>query len=304
MPTTPDTLRQQFHSAKFLTFDDINGLTRVHLTTPACTATVFLQGAHLTAWQPTGEQPVIFFSRKSDLAPGKPLRGGVPVVFPWFAGDKKRDRIDGHPGPSHGFARIQDWTLQSAAMHGKDAELVFTLGATDISRSMGFDNFQLSLRFVFGHTLRAELTVRNQAQAPLDFEEAFHTYFYVTDLHEVTITGLEKTPFIDKVDHFTTKPAEGKPIAFAGSTDRVYLDTAGPYSLRDGAAHRTISLRKEGSNSTIVWNPYRELPDIAEWDWHNMVAIETANVEDSHITLASGAEKTMAMTVVVQRDRA
>src|SRR6202051_2293499 len=77
-----------------------SGLIYAGITTPHAPATVYLQGAHLTAWQPTGQQPAIFVSRKSDFAPGKPIRGGVPIVFTWFANPH-----DGKQGPSHGFQR-------------------------------------------------------------------------------------------------------------------------------------------------------------------------------------------------------
>src|ERR1700722_4423553 len=105
-------LRQQF-KVHGVTFDEANELTRVQVATKAATATIYLQGAHLTAWQPAGFEPAILISHKSDFAPGKPIRGGIPIAFPWFATDRRKDRIDGHPGPSHGFARIQDWTLEA-----------------------------------------------------------------------------------------------------------------------------------------------------------------------------------------------
>ncbi|HEY4358610.1 MAG TPA: D-hexose-6-phosphate mutarotase, partial [Acidobacteriaceae bacterium] len=94
-------LNHRFGIAGVVLFDEDRGFTRLRVTSKACTATIYLQGAHLTAWRPAGTQPVIFLSRASDFTPGKPLRGGVPVVFPWFATDSKPDRIDGHPGPSH-----------------------------------------------------------------------------------------------------------------------------------------------------------------------------------------------------------
>ena len=297
-------LRRQFAAEKFLSFDQVNGLVRVHVQTAAATATVFLQGAHLTAWQPAGEQPVIFLSRKSALEPGKALRGGVPVVFPWFSQDKKQDRIDGHPGPMHGFARIQPWSLERAVKQGDDVELVFALGPTAMSKALGFDHFQLRLRFVFGKTLREELTVRNEGAQPLEFEDDFHAYFQTKDIHETTVSGLEDVGFIDKVDAFKLKPAQHHPITFTGKTDRVYLDTEGPCRVHDGAGRRTLLLRKEGSRTTVVWNPAGAMPDLGEDEWPGMVAVETANVDADSVKLAPGAEHRMAMHVEVQRDQA
>lgn len=293
-------LRQRF-MVSGVSFDETDGLTRVHVDVPEAKATIYLQGAHLTAWQPVGFEPVILLSHKSEFGVGKAIRGGVPVVFPWFAGDKKRDRVNGHPGPSHGFARVQEWTLESVKREREAVLLRFTLRPTEMSRAMGFAHFLLALEFRVGRELEMQLTVTNTGDAPLDYEEAFHTYFEVADVHEVSIDGLEATDFIDKTDGNTVKPAAGEPIRFTGTLDRVYNNTVAALTIHDVAGRRRIVLRKSGSNSTIVWNPWKELPDLGEWDWHEMVAMETANVGVNSIELAAGASSTMGSHVRVER---
>src|SRR5215469_338216 len=96
-----DQLHERFGIPNVLRFDEHNGLIRANVTAPSASATVYLQGAHLVHWQPAGQQPVLFLSRKSDFAPGKPIRGGVPIAFPWFAADSNHTRFEGKPGPSH-----------------------------------------------------------------------------------------------------------------------------------------------------------------------------------------------------------
>jgi glucose-6-phosphate 1-epimerase len=295
------SLKSKFAAADFLTFDEQNGLIRAHVKTPRATATIYLQGAHLTAWQPATQQPVIFLSRKSDLAPGKPIRGGIPIAFPWFAQDTKQDRIAGHPGPMHGFARVQDWTLRSAVRSHEDAVLTFSLEPTDLSRSLGFDHFRLNLAFTIGRTLTLALTVTNEDAKPLTFEEAFHTYYAVTDIHEVTVTGLEPTSFIDKTYEMKLKPAAHAPIAFTQKVDRVYRDTSATCSIHDGTAKRRIIVRKINSNTTVVFNPWSELPDLGPWEWHEMVAVETANAGTNSITLAAGGSHTMSAMISVEK---
>ena len=123
-------LNEHFGLPGVLSFNaTASGLIYASITAPQATATVYLQGAHLAAWQPKGQQPAIFLSRRSDFAPGKPIRGGVPIAFPWFA-----NRHDGKTGPSHGFARIQEWTLAFAALAGDDLHMTFTLGPTEVSQ--------------------------------------------------------------------------------------------------------------------------------------------------------------------------
>jgi glucose-6-phosphate 1-epimerase len=276
-----------------------SGLIYADVTGPGGSATVYLQGAHLAAWQPKGGEPVLFMSRKSDLAPGKPIRGGVPIAFPWFATDTKADRVNGQPGPSHGFARIEDWTVAFTALAGEDVHMTFRLGPTDMSRSMGFDKFRVASQLTIGRSLKMELTVANDGDKPLVFEEAMHTYFQVGDVHEVSVTGLEPTAFIDKTDDFKVKPAAQGPLVFTGFTDRVYSNTTATCAIHDLLLKRVITIEKANSNTTVVFNPWRELPDLAGDDWHEMLAVETVNAGVNAVTLEPGKVHTMTSHVTV-----
>ncbi|MCU1224789.1 MAG: D-hexose-6-phosphate mutarotase [Edaphobacter sp.] len=297
-------LNDHFAIPGILSFDEHNGLTRANVTTPAAKATIYLQGAHLAAWQPTGQQPVIFMSRKSDFEPGKPIRGGVPIAFPWFAIDRNPNRYKGQPGPSHGFARLQDWTLAFAALSGDDLHLTFTLTPTQMSRDMGFDHFRLAFQLTIGHSLTMQLAVANDAAAPLVFEEAFHTYFEVVDVHEVTVTGLEPTPFIDKTDNMREKPSANAPLTFTGFTDRVYCNTAATCVIHDVAGRRNITVAKTDSNTTVVFNPWKELPDMGPDEWHEMVCVETVNAAANAVTLAPGKTHIMQAHITVEKTKA
>jgi glucose-6-phosphate 1-epimerase len=278
------------------------GLTFAAITTPQATATVYLHGAHLAAWQPSGQKPVLFLSRKSDLTPGKPIRGGVPIAFPWFA-----NRHDGKTGPSHGFARIQDWTLAFAAMAGEDLRLTFTLGPSEMSRSLGFDNFRLAYQLTIGRTLTMQLTVANDASTPLVFEEALHTYYAVSDVHEINITGLDGVTYLDKVDDFKPKVQQG-PVTITQQTDRVYLNTTTDCIIHDAPAKRRIQVSKTGSNTTVIWNPWEtgasKIADLDPTEWHEFVAVETVNAAANTITLAPKATHVMQAHITVENQTA
>jgi glucose-6-phosphate 1-epimerase len=257
-----------------------------------------LQGAHVAAWQPKGQQPAIFVSRKSDYAPGKPIRGGVPIAFPWFAA-----RHDGKTGPSHGFARIQDWTLAFAALAGDDLHMTFTLGPTEISRNLGYDNFRLAYQLTIGRTLTMQLTVVNDGAVPLVFEEALHTYYAVSDIHEVSVTGLEGATYLDKTDNLQSKVQHGA-ITITEPTDRVYLSTTSTCVLHDAGSKRRVTVAKTGSNTTVVWNPWEsgalKLPDLDPTEWHEFIAVETVNAAVNAVTLAPGAKHVMEAHVTVE----
>lgn len=288
-------LNNNFGMTGVLSFDEHNGLVRANVTTSEATATVYLQGAHLAEWQPTGHDPVLFLSRKSEFAVGKPIRGGVPISFPWFA-----NRHDGKTGPSHGFARIQDWTLAFAALSGGDLHLTFTLAPTQRSRDLGYDHFRVAFQLTIGRSLTMQLTVANDADTPLVVEEALHTYFAVADVREVTVAGLEPTAFIDKADNMTEKPAANAPLTFASATDRVYPNTAATCVIHDRLGKRDISIAKTNSNTTVVFNPWKALADMGDDQWHEMLCVETVNAGGNSVTLASGEAHTMQSHITVE----
>lgn len=293
-------LTEHFAIPGVLAFEQtLSGLIYLAITTPAAKAMVYMQGAHLASWQPTGEAPVLFLSRKSDLVPSKPIRGGVPIAFPWFAA-----RHDGSPGPSHGFARIQPWTLAFAALAGGDLHLTFTLAPTQMSRNLGFDRFRLAYQVTIGHTLTMQLTVVNDADGPLVFEEALHTYFEVADVHETTISGLEEVTYLDKTDELKSKMQHG-PVILTGPTDRMYENTSSACVLHDTAGNRRITVDKSGSNTTVVWNPWHEgasrLTDMEASEWHEFLCCETVNAATNSVTLAPGASHSMQAHVSIEK---
>lgn len=287
-------LNDNFGIPGVLFFDENGGLVRANIRTPAATATVYLQGAHITSWQPSGQQQVLFLSGKSEFVAGKAIRGGVPISFPWFA-----NRHDGKVGPSHGFARIQDWTLAFAALAGEDLHLTFTLAPTQLSRDLGFDHFRVAFQLTIGRNLTMQLTVANDAESSLVFEEALHTYFAVSDVREVTVTGLEPTGFVDKADNMTVKPAANAPLGFASATDRVYSDTAATCVIHDRPGGRDITVAKTNSNTTVVFNPWKDLADMGRDEWQKMLCVETVNAAANAITLGPGESHTMEAHITV-----
>jgi glucose-6-phosphate 1-epimerase len=296
-------LAEHFSLPGVLSFHETpSGLIYAEVATPQAKATVYLQGAHLTHWQLSGKgaaaQPVIFVSRKSELAPGKAIRGGVPIIFPWFG-----SRHDGKTGPSHGFARIQDWNLAFAALAGDDLHLTFTLGPTELSRSLGYDHFKLVYQLTIGRSLTMQLTVANDEGTPLSFEEALHTYYSVVDIHEVAVTGLDGTTYIDKTDGFKEKVQHGD-VTITSPTDRVYLNTAATCVLHDAPGKRRITVEKTNSNTTVVWNPWesgaQKLPDMDPSEWHEFIAVETANAAANTVVLPPGGTHTMKAHVTVE----
>jgi glucose-6-phosphate 1-epimerase len=288
-------------------FENEHGLIGASITTPGCTAEIYLQGAHLTAWQPTGQKPMLFLSERSLFIPGKAIRGGIPIIFPWFGTRTATAESPRTDGPSHGFARTAEWQLAFAALAGDDLHLTLTLGPSETSRELGFDDFQVAYQIVLGAELRLQLTIANLAKTPLQFEEALHTYFAVGDAQQISIIGLSDTEYIDKTDGFKRKRQKESPIMLTGETDRPYLDSQNPVNLDDPILHRRITVDKSNSKTTVVWNPWSELTaklvDMTTNGWLEMTCIETANAADNAITIAPQQTHTMEAHIFVEAMR-
>lgn len=271
-------------------------LPRVSISTPAAEAHVYLHGAHVTHYQPRGGQPVLFMSGKSHFAAGKAIRGGVPIIFPWFGN---------HPSlagaPAHGFARSLPWDVRDVKRQGDVIDVTFSLTPSEATRKWLPAAFDALYTVSVGPVLALTLQVRNEASWPLVFEEALHTYLAVADVRNCSIEGLSGRTFIDKVDGTKRKVQEAGPMKITGETDRVYLDTTDTVTVSDPGTGRRIVLSKQGSASTVVWNPWADkakaMSDFGPDEWPRMLCIETANAADNRITLAPGGRHTMRAEV-------
>ena len=273
------------------------GLERARVAGPRGEAELYLQGAHLTRWQPRGGTPVLFVASRAVFAPGKAIRGGVPLIFPWFgphATDKDK--------PMHGFARSRAWRV-TATDSRPDGSVVVELGLDDdeATRALWPHPFRARYRVTVGDTLGMALEVVNTGPAPFTFEAALHTYFQVADVQTAGVRGLENTPFIDKVDHFTRKRHGATPLTLTGETDRVFLGTRATCVVEDPGLRRRLTVDKSGSASTVVWNPWAAkcaaMADMGPDDWRSMICVETANAADDAVTVAPGARHVMTATL-------
>ena len=276
------------------------GLPCVRVHGARAEAEIVLQGAHLTRWQPRGAEPVLFLSRRAIYRPGQAIRGGVPLVFPWFGPHATDARA-----PMHGFARTRAWRLLHDSP-GADGSVMVELGLEDddATRALWPCAFSLRYRVTVGAALTLALEVVNTSAAPFTFETALHTYLAVADVEAVSIRGLEDTPYIDKVDAMARKRHGRDPLRLTGETDRVFLGTSASCVVADPALGRRLVVTKAGSATTVVWNPWATkaaaIADMEPEDWRRMVCVETANAVDDALTLAPGGRHVTSATVTIE----
>ena len=154
----------------------------------------------------------------------------------------------------------------------------------------------------FGAKLTMSLTVTNTDSTAFEFEEALHTYLSVGDSQRISIEGLDGARYFDKVAQ--QEEQQSGAVAISDETDRVYY-SEGTVQVKDPAMARTITVAKEGSANTVVWNPWTEkskaMDDFADDEWQSMVCVETANVLDNAVRLDAGESHTMTQILSVGR---
>jgi len=259
-------------------------LPKVEVTGAASRAEVYLHGAHVTGFQLSGQPPLLFMSQCSRFAPNQPIRGGVPLILPWF-GPREGE-------PAHGFARLTDWILhETSALPEGGASLRFSLPETNASAM--WPAFTANFIVTVADRITLELIVTNAARdRQFTFENCLHTYFHVADINQVSVVGLKGAAYLDKVDNYAPKTEQADAIVFSSEVDRTYLDTAGPVEIRDRSLNRKILVEKSGSNSTVVWNPWiaksAQMPDFGDDEYKQMVCVESGNVGRNKISLPPG----------------
>ena len=218
--------------------DGEGGLPLLRVRAPGGAAEVYLHGAQVTAWTPAGQAPVIWMSRRSLFEPGRAIRGGVPICFPWFGPGR-----NGEMSPAHGFARVADWKLDGARQDGDAVVVTLRLTDGDVVGLPGAElwpyRFEALYRITVGAELGLELSVRNTGAEAVTFEEALHTYLGVSDVREVQVDGLDGATYADKTSGGALVRQEG-PVVFTGETDRVYRSSA-DVSVRDGARTMVVA---------------------------------------------------------------
>jgi glucose-6-phosphate 1-epimerase len=278
------------------------GFARLVLAVPAGVAHVYLYGAHVTHYQPAGQPPVLFLSEKSFFTHGRPIRGGVPIIFPWFG-----PRSSDPQAPLHGFARIRDWDIHSIHAEGDTVTAVLSLHSSDETHALWPHDFHLHYVVTLGPGgLDLTLEVVNTSGDVIMFEEALHTYFAVADVRQVRVSGLAGTSYLDKNRDMACIVDEADPLVLNEPSDRVYLGTKAASVIEDPAGARRITVDKKGSDTTVVWNPWsnpaKPMADLGEQEWPKFICVETCNVKDYAVTLAAGEKH--AMGAIIRAEKA
>jgi D-hexose-6-phosphate mutarotase len=289
----PDRVKR-FEIPGRLTLLEGNGeLLKVEVITDWSTAEIYLQGAHVTDFQRKGEAPLLFTSQFSRFQSGEPIRGGIPIIFPWFGAREGE--------PAHGFARLAEWELHEAtALPEGGVSLRFSLPETAASAT--WPSFSANYVVTVTDALTLELIITNAAHDQnFSFENCLHTYFSVADINAISITGLKGATYFDKLENFALKTETAEAIKITSEVDRHFLDTTNMVEILDPKFKRKIRIQKAGSASTSVWNPWitksQQMPDFGNEEYKYMLCIESGNVAKNRIVLPPGKSSVLKVTL-------
>ncbi|MDF7667166.1 D-hexose-6-phosphate mutarotase [Orbaceae bacterium ESL0727] len=245
------------------TFGELPILVITHNT---CHAAVSLQGAQLLFWQPTRQAtPVIWLSDKAIFKKGTPVRGGVPVCWPWFG--KVND-------PMHGFARIVEWQLTSVQEDDNGVDLTLSLTNTAQTSHYFSKPFSLSLAIHVGKTCQISLSCLGDFEAT----SALHTYFAVDNIENVIVSGLSDD-YLEKTAT-ENRPKVAGQLTIDREVDRVYADAEDIITIND--KKRIIKITNYNANDVVTWNSWidkvKTIADLDNDSYKIMLCVETGRI--------------------------
>ena len=231
---------------------------------------VLLYGATVTSWKSHGREN-LWLSTAAKLDGSKPVRGGIPVVFPVFGPPPKDHAASALP--QHGFARNSRWEFlgksssESGAISksGKGDDCVkldfglFSSALSAEARKQWPHDFGLIYSVTLGvDSLQTMLNVRNEGSAAFEFQMLLHSYFHVEDVSKTTVNGLMGTSFVDKVADSRQAQESSTAIPITGEMDRVYSKIPQDTTSILTNGQPRFDVIRDNLSDTVVWNPWKE----------------------------------------------
>lgn len=273
-----------------VTIAPVHGVQGLLVDTPAATAELLLDGAHLLSWIPAGQTDLLWLSPDSAFGAGEAARGGIPLIGPWFGPGR-----DLAMEVKHGWLRSIRWELADAAREGDD--VLLTLRTPEDVKAL-----HATAEFRIGGELSVDLTI-TAGPRPLELEAALHTYLAVGDVREIELRGLEGADYLDNTRGLAPEVLPDAPLRLTAATDRV-VDSAAEVTVADESLGRRIVSTPRGTAKTVVWNPWDTLvtgmADVPDTAWPEFVCIEPAIAKDGFVALAPWESHRIGVTYRIE----
>lgn len=279
------SLREEMANSNYRGLEAIS-LSNVDGTTRAI---VTLHGAHVVDLVLRG-QPVLFVSSKAIFDGVKPIRGGIPIIWPQFS--------NRGPISSHGFARNMKWSVVS--VEGSKC----TLQLEDNEATLKVWPHPFLIRYVVELTADAmalEFQVHPKGNHDISFTFALHSYFVVPDIGAVRVNGLQGIRFQDHLQKMQEGLENSSSLAFVQEVDRTYMKVPASLTITRGDGTTVVLDTSRNLSDAVVWNPWIEksskMADFEGGEYKRMVCVEVGEV--THPVILKGTDSTWTAKHVI-----
>jgi glucose-6-phosphate 1-epimerase len=269
-----------------------SGFEYIEVTNCAASAKIALQGAHIFEYTRPGKEDILWLSSLAKFEKKFPIRGGIPICWPWFGPNKENSSL-----PQHGFARISQFSLfEHKELDEKTTFLCFKLTDSEESKKLWPYSFELLINITISDTLHVDLETVNTDMRAFKITQALHTYFSVLDITKTNVLGVEQSQYFDQLsNNFFIQDGV---ISFENEIDRIYIIDKNSIIKEP---HREIHLENFGSKSLVVWNPWitknKKITDMQDGEFTKMLCVETANALDDQILIEPTKSFTLSMSI-------
>ena len=266
------------------------GIPALLIQTPFSRAAVSLFGAQVLSFAPNDEADWLWLSPRCEPLP-KPIRGGIPICWPWFAKEGQApDQVQ------HGFARTAQWRVIEQRIDPRGSIRISLSPIETLHASLN-----VLLTMTFSEVLHLQMLTRNHSNQTVAVTQAFHSYLAVGDANQMTIDGLGGCTYFDKLANFERREQALGVLTQAPPYDRIYHDGRGQYEVLDRVTGKLRFMTSTGSNTAVLWNPGTEvaanMKDVGADQSHRFVCLEVANARDDVVHLAPNQSHTLGMTL-------
>ncbi|NOI65362.1 D-hexose-6-phosphate mutarotase [Vibrio sp. 99-8-1] len=254
-------------------------------------AGISLFGGQLLWFKPLKGEDVIWLGDEAVYDKSKPIRGGIPLCFPWFGNSYNKQ--------THGFARNKDWLLKTHQATSEEVTICLELKEDDDTLALWPNRFHCNLHIMLSDSIKINLVTTNTDNKSWHYSGAIHSYFNIASIHESNVSGLGGTCIDGTLGYIET--STDNTITINKETILVCLESEPTISIDDSKNDRTLSIKNDGHNAAVVWNPWVETTlktdDMKNNDYLNMVCVESALYGDTSIHLQPGESHTLSTEI-------
>lgn len=254
---------------------------------PNTKVSILKYGATITSWTIDNVEQ-LWLSDAAKLDGSKPVRGGIPLVFPVFG---KSNNKGFESLPQHGFARNSTWEFLGQTV-ANPPTVQFALSPEQANADVyskwdnGDNDFTLFLTITLNEdNLKTDIEVSNVDTKSWKFNWLFHTYLKVSDIEDTLVNNLPGEECYDQL-LAETYVEKAPAIDFHQELDRIYKNVSTDKILQVIELGKVVhNVKRVNLPDVVVWNPWIEKSgNMSDFEpksgYHHMLCVEPGHVHD------------------------